>query len=404
MSSSQTNFDFTIIGAGVVGLSLAAELLKRGHRRILIVEKEPQVGAHASGRNSGVLHAGIYYSHDSLKAKLCVEGRKHWVEFAKTNGVPLLECGKVIVATRPETVATLETLKTRSKQNGVRLQEISLGELRELEPEAHSFERALWSPDTAVIDSKKALEVLKNRLIEGGVEIRFATKLEKVDLAQKKLMLSRKTQVGFGYLLNAGGAHADRIAHLFGVGRNYRILPFKGLYWRSQNDFASRIRHLVYPAPDLGMPFLGVHLTKNLAGEVLFGPTAIPAFGRENYSALGGLDFAETPAILGRLTQMMAKNPGNFRSYVKKEMLRYWPREFYREAKGLVPKLKPTDIGAFAKVGIRAQLMDIEKKCLEMDFVVREGPSSMHVLNAISPAFTSAPACARYVVDHSTFA
>lgn len=393
------NYDIVVIGAGIVGLTLARELALRKAGRILVLEKENSIGRHASGRNSGVVHAGIYYASDSLKAKLCVEGARRLLAYVDENGLPVLKCGKVIVATRAETVSTLEALLARAKANQVPIRKISLEELAEIEPEARSHAWALFSPTTAVIDSKAVLARLQEELTALGVEILFARKALKIDPAPPEVLTEQGDRFGYGFLYNAAGVHADRIAHLCGVGRKYRILPFKGLYWQSSPDFAGKVRGLIYPAPDVGMPFLGVHITKTVDGKVLFGPTAIPAFGRENYSLLGGLNLVESPQIAWHLLGMLVRNPGRFRTYVREELGRYAPKSFFEEAKTLVRTLERTDMGAFYKVGIRAQLMDLEKKQLEMDFVLEPGPRSLHVLNAVSPAFTSAFAIAPALAD-----
>lgn len=390
--------DFVIVGAGIVGLTLARELARRKLGKVLVVEKEPEVGRHASGRNSGVVHAGIYYPGESLKAKFCVEGARRLLEYVDAHKLPILKCGKVIVATKPENTKTLGTLLERARTNGVEAKKISLEELREFEPEARSHEFAIWSPKTAVIDSKAVLKRLSEELEELGVEVQFGHQVTGISPEAKQVRTSKGT-IDYGFLYNTAGVYADRIAKFFDVGTKYRILPFKGLYWKATESFTSKIRSLIYPAPDINMPFLGVHITRTVDGKVLFGPTAIPAFGRENYSLMGGLDLLETPVIGWHLTRMLVKNPGNFRNYVREEMSRYRPRNFFEEAKSLVHHLQPGDIGEFYKVGIRAQLMDVSQGRLEMDFVIEKGAHSLHVLNAISPAFTSAFAFAPYLVD-----
>ncbi len=391
-----TTYDFIIVGAGIVGLTLARELALKKQGKILILEKEPEAGLHASGRNSGVVHAGIYYAADSLKAKFCVEGHRKLTEYAEQHRLPLLKCGKVIVATKPETVATLDTLLDRAKVNGVEAKKITLQELKELEPQAKSFSHAIWSPKTYVIDSKAVLKKLVAELRELGVQVEFNQQVRAVDTAAR--VLETKTHKWtYGFLYNAAGAYADRIAHLFGVGLNYKILPFKGLYWKANEPFAAQIQRLIYPAPDINMPFLGVHVTRTVDGKVLFGPTAIPAFGRENYSLFGGLDLLETPVIGWNLLKMLVRNPNNMRRYVREEMSRYRAANFLAETASMVQKLEPGDIGEFYKVGIRAQLMNTDTGRLEMDFKIEKGPHSMHVLNAVSPAFTSAFAFASHI-------
>jgi len=394
------NFDFVIVGGGIVGLTLARELARRHKGRIAVLEKESDVGMHASGRNSGVVHAGIYYAADSLKARFCVEGARDLLAYVDEHKLPVLKCGKVIVAAKPSDAPTLDVLLKRAQANGVEARRISLQELADIEPEAVSHEGAIWSPRTAVIDSKAVLKQLVQELTDLGVAIHYNQNVWHIDTKAKTVTTDREAFT-YGFLFNTAGVNADKIAHAFGVGRSYRILPFKGLYWKASDSFARKIRTLIYPVPDMTMPFLGVHITRTVDGKVLFGPTAIPAFGRENYTALGGLDLLETPQIGWHLLGMLARNPGNFRSYVTQEMSRYRFKNFFNQSRSLVRGLEPSDIAQFYKVGIRAQLMDTSKGKLEMDFVIERGPDSLHVLNAISPAFTSAFAFAKFLTDEA---
>jgi L-2-hydroxyglutarate oxidase LhgO len=387
-----------IVGAGVVGLSIARELLKRGHRNIAILEKETSVGAHASGRNSGVVHAGIYYPPSSLKARFSVDGHRQLLEYCRQRNIPHEVCGKVIVAPRPELVSQLDVLEKRGNANGARIERISLARLKELEPDAHSFESALWSPLTAIVDSRAVLKSLEEEISAMGGTISFGAPVTDVDAFHNKI----RTPTGlieFDFLINTAGVHADRVAHKMGIGQDYRILPFKGIYHSTSELYAKRIRSLIYPTPDLSMPFLGVHITKTMSGKVLLGPTAIPAFGRENYGIFSGLNALETPKITANLMGLMMRNPDNFRGYVNEEFSRYWRPNFYRAAKQLTPCLAPDDILGVAKVGIRAQLFHQGKRRLEMDFVLEKGSNSLHVLNAVSPAFTCSLSFAKHVVD-----
>jgi len=395
-------FDFLIVGAGIIGLTLARELALKKSGKIAVIEKEPSVGLHASGRNSGVAHAGIYYPPASLKSKLCIEGHRLLLQYVDENHLPVLKCGKVIVANSPERVQTLTTLLDRATQVGVKVQKISLEELRELEPMAASHEWALWSPNTAVIDSKAVLNNLTKELQGLGVKLLFGEEVQSIDTSGRTVTTAKGHHYGYGFLYNAAGVYADRIARWFDIGQKYRILPFKGLYWKSSESLETKVQRLIYPAPDIRMPFLGVHVTRTVDGHVLFGPTAIPAFGRENYSLLAGLSPSESPVISWHLLKMLFANKLGFRTYVREEMSRYLPKSFFNEAKSLIPTLQRQDIGAFYKVGIRAQLMDLEKNQLEMDFVVEKDQNSLHVLNAISPAFTSSFAMAKYLTERDS--
>jgi L-2-hydroxyglutarate oxidase LhgO len=390
-------YDFIVVGAGIVGLTIAREVARQKMGSILVLEKESGSGYHASGRNSGVVHAGIYYSSDSLKAKFCVDGHRLLTAYVQERELPYLQCGKVIVATKTETVPTLTTLWERANKNGVLVKRLTPQDLKEIEPEARTHEWAIWSPNTSVIDSKAVLKALTEELTSLGVTIAYNMEVQNINPRSRTLTAAGENHE-YGYLINAAGIYADKIARPYGVGLKYQILPFKGLYWKATPDFTQKIRGLIYPAPDINMPFLGLHITKTVNGDVLFGPTAIPAFGRENYSFLGGIDLFETPKIGFHLMKMLIHNPGNFRKYVKEEMKRYRGGNFYAETKLLVQHLRRSDIGQFYKVGIRPQLMDNEKGRFEMDFVIETGKDSIHILNAISPAFTCGFAFAPEVV------
>ncbi len=387
-----------IIGAGIVGLSIARELVLRGHKDVTVLEKEPALGAHSSGRNSGVVHAGIYYPPGSRKALFSVDGHRRLLEFCREKNLPHEICGKVIVAMREELVPQLDVLEKRATDNGVRIERITLSRLKELEPEAHSFDSALWSPNTAIIDSKAVLAALQTEIESHGGSIVFGEQVTRIDTDHNSIH-TPKRELKYEFLINAAGLHADKIAHQMGIGLDYRILPFKGIYYGTDEAYSKRIRGLIYPTPDLNMPFLGVHVTKTLAGKVLLGPTAIPAFGRENYGFFSGLDIRESPKITANLMGLMWRNPDNFRNYVTEEFSRYFPKNFYLEAKRLTPSLMPADVKTVAKVGIRAQLYHRTKGRLEMDFNIEKGQNSIHVLNAVSPAFTCGLSFATYVVD-----
>jgi L-2-hydroxyglutarate oxidase LhgO len=203
----------------------------------------------------------------------------------------------------------------------------------------------------------------------------------------------------YGHLVNAAGLHADHVAHIMGVGLHYRILPFKGLYRKLKKDAAKRFNGSIYPVPDLRVPFLGVHVTRNIHDDVYVGPTAIPAFGRENYGMFEGVSLSEAPGIAWALGKMILKNKQGMRTMVGDEMSRYSASGFLQAAQACAPRLQASDFDNTGKVGLRAQLYDRNKGTLEMDFVVEPGPDSTHVLNAISPAFTSSLAFAEWIAD-----
>lgn len=384
-----------IAGAGITGLTTARELLRRGVRDITIIEKEKDTGAHASGRNSGVLHAGIYYSPGTNKAAYCVRGARLMKEYCREKGLRLVENGKVIVPVNEGQDALLDELKRRADASGARSVIIDTKELLEIEPHAAPAARALYSPDTAVVDPKEILTALRGELEASGVRILFGTAF--LGLKGTLTAVTSSGDIKFSRFVNAAGAFADKVADAFGVGREYRILPFKGTYKKLSQRSSGLVRGNVYPVPDLGNPFLGVHFTKSVHGDVYIGPTAIPVLGREEYGFMNDLSL-ESISILLRDGVLLLSN-ADFRRAALSEIRKYSGRTLYGEARGLVPALAPGDLVDTPKSGIRPQLVDWRTKKLVTDFVLVRDSDSLHVLNAISPAFTCSMAFASHIAD-----
>jgi L-2-hydroxyglutarate oxidase LhgO len=388
--------DILIIGAGITGLTAARELVSRGAGDILIMEKEPGLGAHASGRNSGVLHAGIYYSPGTNKARFCVEGNRLMKEYCRERGLTLKETGKVIVPDTDEKEEALDELKRRADSSGARSYLIDTKELLDIEPHAARRERALYSPDTAVVDPVQILGEMKRELEEGG-KVRFLFGTSFVSLAGTGTAVTSAGNIKFAKLVNAAGAFADRVAGAFGIGGNYRVLPFKGTYKKLKKEKSYLVRGNIYPVPDLRNPFLGVHFTRSVRDDVYIGPTAIPVLGREEYGFMDDLSL-ESLSILFRDSVLFFANDA-FRGAALTEIRKYSVRNLLNEARGLLPELGIDDIEDTPKSGIRPQLVDWDTKKLVTDFVVIRDGDSIHILNAISPAFTCSMAFARYTVD-----
>ena len=387
--------DILIVGAGIIGLTLARELVKRGYRDILVLEKEPEPGRHASGRNSGVLHAGIYYSPDSLKAGSCLNGNRLMKEYCREHGLPLAENGKVIVARSEGELPTLDELFRRATANGARVEMIDERQLERLEPIARTVGRALLSHDTAVVDPKAVIKCLRSEL-EATQRVRILFDCRLTGLKGNTTAVTTRGEIVFRRVINAAGAYCDRVAALFGVGGQYRLIPFKGLYRTLRPETPWTVNGNIYPVPDIRNPFLGVHFTRSVSGVVYLGPTAIPAFGRENYGVLSGID-AEAFRIALEDAELFLVNP-QFRSVALTEPKKYFPSYFFRDAARLVRQLSPADIAPSAKVGIRPQLVDWRTKQLVMDFMVLADGDALHVLNPISPAFTSSMDLAQKMV------
>lgn len=389
-------YDVAVIGGGIVGLALAdAWLAKHPGSSVLVLDKEPGLAAHASGRNSGVLHAGFYYAPDSLKAQLTRRGNQMLRAFCAERGVPVHETGKVVVTTSAEQLESLDALSARGQANGVPLEMVDVAGLRELEPLARTYERALWSPSTAVADPVAVVEALAARVRERGGEIRLGTP---VTAAGPGWIRSSTESIGVGHTINAAGLYADRVAHWFGVGEDYRMLPFKGLYWYSDWP-AGRLQRHVYPVPDPRNPFLGVHLTVTVAGRTKVGPTAIPSLWREDYGGLGGLAPRELAGIARLYPRFLRSPHHDVPGLVRSELPKYSRRYLVAQASALVPSVRAEDFRERGRVGVRAQLLHVPTGKLEMDFVVEPGERSTHVLNAVSPAWTSSLAMAEWIVE-----
>lgn len=383
-----------VVGGGVIGLTIARELLRSGRGGVVVLEKEPDLGRHASGRNSGVLHAGIYYAPDSAKARTCLAGNRLMRAYCREKGLPLREAGKVVVARAEAELPTLDELHRRATANGARVRFLDERELAEVEPMARTAGRALYSLDTAVVDPRAVLASLRADLEAAGA--RLVTGCRFLGLAGPDVAETTLGKVRFARLVNAAGAWCDTVARPFGVGLHHRLIPFKGIYRKLRPGADYPVNGNIYPVPDIRNPFLGVHFTRSAGGDVYLGPTAIPALGRENYRLLRGAG-GEALAILASDAALFLANP-RFRSVALTEPRKYLPAFFHRDAARLVKRYDPGMFEAAEKVGIRPQLVDWRTKELVMDFLVEARDASVHVLNPISPAFTSSMELARTIV------
>ncbi len=395
----QKIFDYVILGAGISGLAIAREIKTQNPlASVLILEKENELGMHGSGRNSGVMHSGIYYPEKSLKARVCAEGAKAMVSYCYERNLPVKMIGKVIVPAKEQDDGQIDLLYNRGVNNGAAVSIIDEKQLSEIEPYARTASgRALFSPETAVVDPKRILNELYKELIAKGVQIKLSCPCSSVKPSQSSLSTPYDSY-SYGHLINATGQFADKISHKFQVGENFVLLPFKGIYYKLAENSGIQLKRLVYPVPDLNVPFLGVHSVNTIDGSTYFGPTAIPAFGREHYYKLKGIDPEEALKISYYLFQLYWKNEQGFRQFSHDEAGRFIKTKFLEAAQQLVPKLKLKDLRPSSKVGIRAQLFDKKACQLIMDFIIVHRENSTHVLNAISPAFTSAFSFSKYVI------
>lgn len=396
---STQKYDFVIIGAGIIGLSMAMELRKRyPDASIAVLEKEASPGKHASGRNSGVLHSGIYYNSDTLKAKVCSAGNMRMRQFADEHGIHYKRLGKIIIATCEEDIPIVERLLDNARQNKVSADRLDEQEIKKIEPFSNPYKIGIYSPDTAVIDSLAVISKLCELLSAKKVDLLYRQEVIGVSFREQKVRTKTCCYV-YGFLFNCAGAYADRIASYFGLGQDYVLLPFKGIYYKIRPEKQNMVRGNIYPVPDINLPFLGIHLTKVISGELYAGPTAIPALGRENYGILSGARILEGMEIARYLLGMYVSNHNSFRKLVYIELRKYFKSHFVDAIRRLVPALTADDLVSSTKVGIRPQLVDINAKKLVMDYIIEQTPTSMHVLNAISPAFTSAFAFVELLAD-----
>ncbi len=386
-------FDVAVVGGGIVGLATAREILSREPRRsVLVLEKERELAAHQTGHNSGVIHSGIYYRPGSLKARNCRRGVAKLVAFCEEHGVPYELCGKVVVASSEEERPRLHALYARGCENGVGgLRLITRDELKEIEPHADGVE-ALVSAETGIVGfravAEKLGEVFRN---EGG----------RIETGAKVLSLESSTLITTAGDFEAkrvvccAGLHADRVATLLGANPSILVLGFRGEYYRLRPESRHLVRHLIYPVPDPRFPFLGVHFTRRIDGEIEAGPNAVLAFSREGYEK-SDVDWRDVKEMLGfgGFWRMGAKHwsmaVDEYRRSISK-------RAFVRGLKRLVPEITAADLET-GGAGVRAMALGRDGELID-DFRIERSGNVVNVLNAPSPAATSALAIAENVAD-----
>jgi L-2-hydroxyglutarate oxidase len=396
---SSQGFDLVVVGGGLVGLASAYRILERSPGlRLAVLEKEAVPAYHQSGHNSGVVHAGLYYAPGSLKARLCREGREALQEFCEEQEIPLLARGKLVVAVDESELDRLAELKRRGDANGLRgLAELTPGEWHEVEPHVHGI-RALHVPESGVVDFRLVAARLAASLQARGARLELGAQVQRIDRDGDGLVVRTSAgTVRAGALVACAGLQADRVAALAGAEPTVRVVPFRGGYWLLRGAAARLVHGLVYPVPDPAFPFLGVHFTRRVDGEVWAGPNAVPALAREGYSrtSISLRDTADGFAWPGflRLALRYARTG-------TAEILRDVVKDAaVREMRRYLPDLRA---GAVTRgpAGIRAQVMTRAGELVD-DFLVEEGPASLHVLNAPSPAATSCLAIGRLVAQRA---
>jgi len=389
--------DFLLIGGGIIGISIARELKSRyPDSSVCILEKENKCGLHASGRNSGVLHAGFYYTADSFKARFTREGNRRLTEYCDSKNIKLNKCGKLVVAQNESDLPWLDELMNRASKNSVPLESVTEEESRSIEPRIKTYQKALFSPTTSSVNPKELVESLLSDAIREGVQIKSNSRY--LRRAGKRSIQTSDGAYEAKYLINVAGLYADKIGRDFGFSRDHRILPFKGLYLYSDEPPGALKTH-IYPVPDLANPFLGVHFTVTTDGKTKLGPTAIPAFWREQYEGWGNFNLNELTEIILRQAGLFLTSNFDFKALAIREFQKYSKPKLVSLASTLAEGVDIKHYRRWGSPGIRAQLLNIRTKMLEMDFVMEGDHQSMHILNAVSPGFTCALPFADYVCD-----
>jgi L-2-hydroxyglutarate oxidase LhgO len=391
---SETN-DVAIIGGGILGLATARALLEAAPRaRLTILEKEPRLGAHQTGHNSGVIHSGIYYKPGSYKARLCVEGGRLMGEFCAAHGIRVERCGKVIVATSPAELPRLATLYERGVANGVPgLSVIEPARLRELEPKASAL-RAIHSPNTGIVDYGEVADVMGKELVDRGAVIHTGARVTAIARVGGELELTTaRDAVRARRLVNCAGLYSDQVARLAGARPDLQIVPFRGEYYMLKPERRSLVRGLIYPVPDPEFPFLGVHFTRTIHGDVEAGPNAVLAFAREGYR-FTSFDAGELGATL-RYSGFWAMARKYWRTGAYEVYRSLSKGAFVRALQRLVPDLRSDDI-AQGGAGVRAQAVTPDGGLVD-DFRIVAEADAIHVLNAPSPAATASLAIGRHI-------
>lgn len=381
-----------IVGSGVVGLAVAQRLSARGDD-VIVLEKESGVALHQTGRNSGVIHSGLYYAPGSFKATMCLAGAASMKQFARDNNIAFEETGKLVIATRDEELPQLDMLEKRGQANGVPVRRISAAEALEFEPNVKTV-GALHVASTGIIDYTGVSKALASQVVDNGGTMAFNEAFVSSRVVSDGIIVTTsRGEHHADMLINCAGLYSDRVAHASGIDPLVRIVPFRGEYFELRPEKSSLVRGLIYPVPDPRFPFLGVHLTKMTDGSVHAGPNAVLALAREGYRwrDINPSELALSMAWPG-LWKLGAKNAVP----AVKEMARSASRQlFARSLSALVPGITASDLIP-AKAGVRAQALNRDGSMVD-DFFIQRGERQLHILNSPSPAATAALEIARHI-------
>ena len=388
--------DYLIIGGGIVGLAVGIQLLKKQPKlKVVIAEKESDLGEHASGRNSGVLHAGFYYSPDSLKAQFCRDGNIQLREIISRHSIPIRKTGKVVVTANTKEIERLEQLYNKGISNGVKVELLPESELVNYEPLARTTKKFLWSPTTAVSDPNLVIRAMAQDFESLGGTIFL--KAEVYVISEDKIFINGE-KVDASLIVNSAGANAIHLAQALGVGMEYNLLPVLGKY-RTIPGEKLPLKSLVYPVPNPLNPFLGVHFTLTHDGIVKIGPTAIPVMGREQYKLSDGFDSSDFHQSLGALTSLASKSVVDLLKLGAAEFPKISTKFMVKSGAKLVPSVSGIHRWDYKKPGLRAQLVNKKTGRFEQDFVVTRKGKFVHILNAVSPGWTASIPFASWITN-----
>jgi L-2-hydroxyglutarate oxidase len=390
------NYDFIIIGAGIVGLSTAWQLQQAsGDARILLLEKEDSPARHQTGHNSGVIHAGVYYEPGSLKSRFCREGARATYAFCRENGVACEQTGKLLVATNPVELERLDQLFRRCRENGLEPEMLKPGELHELEP-AITGVGAFLVRESGIADFPGICKVMLEQFRQRGGAVRLNTEVTGISEGSDRISVrSASGEFVASRLVVCAGLMADRLAGLQGLDHSFQIVPYRGEYYRLRPELNGLIRHLVYPVPDPALPFLGIHLTRAVDGTITVGPNAVQGWKREGYGAFNFKlrDTAEMLAFPG-FWRVSARH---FRHGVRELRNSLWKSAYVTQVRKYCPEITASDLQPHP-AGVRAQAVSRDGSLLH-DFLIERTPRSLHVCNAPSPAATSAIPIGRHICE-----
>ena len=394
---SDRRYDVAVVGAGILGLATARELIRRDpSRRVVVLDKESGPARHQTGHNSGVIHSGLYYAEGSAKARLCVAGRRLLLDYCAERDIAVRICGKLVVASDESELERLATLHARATANGlVGLQIVDERGIREIEPAVRGI-RAVWVPEAGIVSYSRMAAALVEDLTAAGVDFRYSAEVRRVHLdAGSARLATTAGSVSATQVIACAGLQSDRIARMAGAAPFPKIVPFRGDYYVLRAERRQLIRGLVYPVPDPRFPFLGVHFTPKIDREVWLGPNAVFAFAREGYRrtdvSLG--DLAESVGYVG-FRRLAARH---WRTGLAEMVRDVWKPTFLASLRRYVPELRSDDLLP-GPSGVRAQALDVTGSLID-DFTYDFAGPLLNVRNAPSPAATSALALAREFVD-----